>query len=130
MIEATYTELLAKMKRARTEKSKQAILAEMVKLSEQFPEECAQAFSKALEKTCSAADTVYARQQIHPIEKMVVMSYIAENYFHHSSSWLIQKMRGSIKYGKETYFTKEEIKIFKNALNDMSVKLKNVADSL
>ena len=55
---------------------------------------------------------------------------ISKNYFGKSRSWLSQKMNGFDGNGSETALSETEREILKNALNDLSRRIKVCADKL
>ncbi|MGY0407408.1 MAG: DUF5053 domain-containing protein [Polaribacter sp.] len=55
---------------------------------------------------------------------------ISKNYFGKSRSWLSQKMNGFDGNGSETEFSKDETETLKNALYDLSNRIKKCADKL
>lgn len=63
---------------------------------------------------------------------LMVLSWreIAKNYFGKSSSWLYHKMDGISGNGTPGGFTEKEVEMMKNALIDLSVRIRTAADKI
>lgn len=57
-------------------------------------------------------------------------AYIAERFFGKSGCWFSQKLNGNIKNGKPCYFTEEERKKLKIAIETIAIELQDLADEL
>ena len=77
----------------------------------------------------TSADEVIAkavRYQLGEIAEILSLSYIARCYFNKSRQWLNHRINGSIVNGKPTKFTDDQLKIFNNALHDISKRIGSV----
>lgn len=63
------------------------------------------------------------RQRLNNIPDMLSMSYIAQNYFGKSRTWLYQRINGNKVNGKPAFFTRAERKQLQDALHDIGEKL-------
>lgn len=125
-----YKNLFTEFQSAVTEESKDEIHRKMKELADAFPEECQEAYDEMIDDTCAKAKAALARQKRRSLKDIIILQNIAQNYFHHTSGWLTQKMNGTVKSGKETQFSKDEIRVLKSALMDISDKLRDVAECL
>lgn len=69
------------------------------------------------------------KTQLAGIQDIISFSYIAEHYFGKTRNWLYQRINGNLVNGKPAQFTDEEIKILKDALNDICGKIQNTSRS-
>ena len=60
------------------------------------------------------------------VKEILSLSYIAKNYFNKSRQWLNQRINGSIVNGKPAKFTDDQLRVFNNALHDISKKISSV----
>lgn len=67
------------------------------------------------------------RKQLESVLPFISVSALAKSYFGKSSSWFYQRLNGNVVHGKPAAFTEDELKILNHALQDISVKLANVA---
>ena len=77
----------------------------------------------------ASADEVIAmcvRPQLGEIAEVLSLSYVARHYFNRSRQWLNQRINGSVVNGKPAKFTDDQLKIFNNALHDISKKIGSV----
>ena len=70
---------------------------------------------------------IQVRKQLESILPFISVSALAKSYFGKSSSWFYQRLNGNVVHGKPAVFTEEELKILNYALQDISMKLSNVA---
>ena len=66
------------------------------------------------------------RHQLGEVKEELSLSYIAKNYFNKSRQWLNQRINGSIVNGKPAKFTDDQLRVFNNALHDISKKIGSV----
>lgn len=64
------------------------------------------------------------------ITKIVSITYIAETYFNKSRSWLGHRINGNIINGKPARFTPSELETLKNALVDISNKMRDASSKI
>lgn len=57
------------------------------------------------------------------IRNLISLSYIAEHYFNKDRTWLYQRINSSLVNGKPAAFTKEELRIFSDALKDIGSRI-------
>lgn len=74
-------------------------------------------------------EDVLVRDQLAEVVKFVNLSYIAENYFHKSKTWLSQRIHGHVVSGKPRYLSDKDKKILNFALKDMADKLSSLTVS-
>ncbi|KXB75120.1 hypothetical protein HMPREF1860_01863 [Prevotella amnii] len=70
------------------------------------------------------------RKKIEDIELSISIREIANNYFHKSASWLYHKLDGIDGNGGKGGFSAEEKETFKNALFDISNRIRKVAENV
>ena len=98
-----------------------------VKLSADELETGAILFIDGGDKALAEGDEMIARAKLGEMTKALSLSYIAEKYFGKSHAWLIQKVKGNIVHGKRKAFTDSEREIFREALQNLSEKMSEVA---
>ena len=69
------------------------------------------------------SETIDVRQRLADIPDVLSMSYIAQNYFGKSRTWLYQRINGNKVNGKPALFTRAERKQLQDALHDIGEKL-------
>jgi len=69
------------------------------------------------------------RNKLGELPDICNMGYIAQRYFGKTRQWLYQRLNGNIVNGKPAQFTKEEIKILNEALQDISKKINAISIS-
>ena len=67
------------------------------------------------------------RKQLESVLPFISVSALAKSYFGKSSSWFYQRLNGNVVHGKPAAFTEDELKTLNHALQDISIKLSNVA---
>ena len=67
------------------------------------------------------------RKQLEPVLPLISVSALSKKYFGKSSSWFYQRLNGNVVHGKPAAFTEDELKTLNHALQDISLKLSNVA---
>ena len=63
------------------------------------------------------------RRQMEEVLPILSVSYLAKHYFGKSASWFYQRLNGNKVNGKIASFTREEIEILNEALQDISKKV-------
>lgn len=63
------------------------------------------------------------RRQMQEVLPILSVSYLAKHYFGKSTSWFYQRLNGNKVNGKIASFTREEIAILNEALQDISKKV-------
>lgn len=66
---------------------------------------------------------INVKEKLKGIEGMISLSYIAEHYFGKDRTWLYQRINSSLVNGKPAAFTEEELRIFSDALKDISSRI-------
>lgn len=64
---------------------------------------------------------------LEEVTKIVSITYIAETYFNRSRSWLGHRINGNIINGKPARFSPSELATLKNALEDISNKMREAS---
>ena len=59
--------------------------------------------------------------------KIVPVSYIAKNFFGKSRSWLHNKLNGNLSNGKPASLSLNEMRVFQNALEQLSREMNEAA---
>lgn len=67
------------------------------------------------------------RRKLGELPDICNMGYIAQRYFGKTRQWLYQRLNGNIVNGKPAQFTKEEIKILNEALQDIGRKISSIS---
>lgn len=86
-----------------------------------------------MDKLINEKDPVLAKIKFMEKEDLLRVlngAYIAERFFGHSGSWFSQKLNGNLKNGKPCYFTEDEKKTLRNALETIALELQELADEL
>ncbi len=74
-------------------------------------------------------EEILVRDQLAEVAKFVNLSYIAENYFHKSKTWLSQRIHGHVVSGKPRYLSDKDKETLNFALKDMADKLSSLTVS-
>ena len=102
--------------------------------SEEQKKEFANAFADSalgsVQNAKNVCDYVDIRLKMNSILDIVSMSYISKNYFRRSKSWFSQRLNRHVINGSPVAFTKEELGVLTNALNDIGVRIQNTARSI
>jgi hypothetical protein len=61
--------------------------------------------------------------QLKKVSQIISLSYISQQYFHKTRTWLYQKINASSINGKPAKFTPEEISTLNSALQDISKQI-------
>ena len=85
---------------------------------------------EGLDKALVEADEMIFRAKLGDLPNALSFSYIAQKYFGKSRGWLMQKVNGNKVNGKTAGFTDDELRQFREALQDLSEKMSTVAMSL
>lgn len=64
---------------------------------------------------------------LEEVTKVVSITYLAENYFNRTRSWLAHRINGNIVNGKPARFTPSELETLKSALVDISNKMRDAS---
>lgn len=75
----------------------------------------------------SIEQVLTVRKQLESVLPFISVSALAKSYFGKSSSWFYQRLNGNVVHGKPAAFTEDELKTLNHALQDISMKLSNVA---
>lgn len=70
------------------------------------------------------------KKRIRDIQMAISWREFANTYFHRSSSWFYHKLDGIDGNGGEGGFTEEEAEQMRDALIDLSERIRRVADSI
>nr|WP_315170603.1 DUF5053 domain-containing protein [uncultured Flavobacterium sp.] len=76
------------------------------------------------------AEKKTARQQLDDIILDISWAYIAKTYFGKSSSWMYNKLNGRDGNGGHGEFADEEKEMLRNALFDISTRIRMAAENL
>ena len=104
----------------------------ILELYDEFPnheKQIDEYMERRFEAVVASADETIAmavRYQLGEVKEVLSLSYIARQYFNKSRQWLNQRINGSIVNGKPAKFTDDQLKIFNNALHDISKKIGSV----
>lgn len=83
-----------------------------------------------IKETKQTAPITDMKERLSDILLILSWREIAKNYFGKSSSWLYHKMDGISGNGTPGGFTEKEAETMKNALIDLSEKIKAAADKI
>ena len=86
--------------------------------------------NKAMERADKVYNYVNVKLKLADILDIVSITYIAETYFKKSRSWFSQRLNGHLVNGIPVAFTDNEIKTLSDALDDISIRIKNTACSI
>ncbi len=120
-------ELATRKRMAKTKEEKEAVKNAMFELQNSDPEAYGEALERLIKETANRLDELTVSEKMGEVTKIVSMSYIAQNYFGKTRSWLAHKLNGDIVNGKESSFTDEELSTLKLALSDLSKKLGSIS---
>ncbi|RHJ78092.1 DUF5053 domain-containing protein [Parabacteroides sp. AM08-6] len=120
-------ELAIRKRTAKTKEEKDAVKNAMFSLQNSDPIAYGEALERLIKETTNRLDELTVSEKMGEVTKIVSMSYIAQNYFGKTRSWLAHKLNGDIVNGKESSFTEEELYTLKMALNDLSKKLGSIS---
>ena len=101
-----------------------------VKLTADEYEQGINEFDEGMRKIIDDADEMIFRAKLGDLPDALSFSYIAQKYFGKSRAWLMQKVNGNKIHGKTVAFTDDERRQFREALEDLSKKMSEVAMSL
>lgn len=87
-------------------------------------------FDDGMRKIIAEADEMIFRAKLGDLPEALSFSYIAQKYFGKSRGQLMQKVNGNKVNGKIASFTDEELRQFREALQDLSEKMTAVAMTL
>ena len=87
-------------------------------------------YEQGMRKIIEDADEMIFRAKLGDLPDALSFSYIAQKYFGKSRAWLMQKVNGNKIHGKTVTFTDDERRQFREALEDLSKKMSEVAMSL
>jgi len=123
-------ELKAAFCNAKNDKEREDIDVRMQKLIDEDPDEFAKAMVESAGETAEKAEALSLKQKMQDVIPAISLVYIAKTYFNKTDAWLYQRINGNVVNGKPAKFTKEEMDIFKSALNDLSRKIGSLSVSL
>lgn len=66
-------------------------------------------------------------EEMDTVLKIVPVSYIAKNFFGKSRSWLHNKLNGNLSNGKPASLSLNEMRVFQNALEQLSREMNEAA---
>ncbi|GHV12675.1 DUF5053 domain-containing protein [Bacteroidia bacterium] len=112
------------------EKFKSNFSLKSEKQKKEFANAFADSASGSVQNAKNMCDYVDVRLKMGNILDIVSMSYISENYFRKSKSWFSQRLNGHAVNGNPVAFTKSELGILSNALNDIGARIQNTARSI
>ncbi len=93
----------------------------------EFGEALADNAKKTIRQSEALIGEYHFKQALNDIIPAVTWSYIAEEYFQKSRSWLSQRMNGYHVNSKAAAFTPEEINTLADGLLDLSERIKKSA---
>lgn len=108
----------------RTEKEQEEF---NLSLKEKYRNMPAEGIETVLTDVGSRINELKSLVDLEEITKVVSITYIAETYFKRSRSWLAHRINGNIVNGKPVSFTSSEMEILKNALLDISNKMREAS---
>ena len=123
-------ELKAAFCNAKSDKEREDIDVRMQKLIDENPDEFVKAMVESVGETAEKAEALSLKQKMQDVIPAISLVYIAKTYFNKTDAWLYQRINGNVVNGKPARFTKEEMDIFKSALNDLSRKIGSLSVSL
>jgi hypothetical protein len=65
--------------------------------------------------------------ELERVSRYVSMAYISKTFFGKSRQWLNNRIKGNMVNGKSAVFTRNELKQFSSALNQLSEEMKDTA---
>lgn len=113
--------------KAKTEAEREQINAQISELASENEQEFIEAMKYSIEDTLEKAKELSVKARLNEVLPILPLSYIAEQYFQKSKSWLYQRLNGNIVNGSPAQFTQEEIKTLNFALQDLSKKLGSIS---
>ena len=82
---------------------------------------------KSTARIKNTVNDIRIRMQLENVIDILPLAYISKEYFNKSRQWLYQRINGNTVNGKSARFNESEIKIFNNALQDISKRIGSVA---
>lgn len=105
--------------RAETDAELEGIRADLRKLCDDDAGAVADAALESIQET----NAELLREKLKDVLPIVSVSYLAKTYFHKSPQWFYQRLNGNAVNGKVAQFTKDELKVLRGALMDISGKI-------
>lgn len=93
----------------------------------EFGEALADNAKETIQQSEALIGEYHFKQALHDIFPAITWSYIAEEYFHKSRSWLSQRMNGYHVNSKAAAFSPEDINTLADGLLDLSERIKKSA---
>jgi hypothetical protein len=117
-------------RKAKTQKERDAIDAQLKELSVKNPEQFAAGFEKSLQDSINEYRINTVKEQLKDVSEFISLSYIAKNYFNKSRTWIYQRINNHEVNGRPVYFTQQEVNTLNFALEDISHKIGSLKISL
>lgn len=112
--------------KAKTNKEKEQIDAEIQKLIEQDDAAFANGMITLARATADRAEQLVIRKQIEDILPILSISTLVKKYFKKTPQWFYQRLNGNIVNGKPAMFTEQELDTLRFALQDISKQIGSV----
>lgn len=115
---------------AKTQKEKDLLIKKSIELAEKDANSFGESILELAKETADRAENLKLRGQLEEILPIISVSYISKNYFNKSRQWFYQRLNGNEVNGKSAKFTKDEVNILNEAIQDISKKLGKIQVNL
>lgn len=120
---AIYSELRDRYLKARSNKEKDEVLAELTELIVKNPDEAYGELLDGIKGLNRGLTGLAVRDELQDVLKIVKGKYIAETYFGKPLSWFSQRLNGNTVGASRVFFTEDEAMKIQEAVRDIGRRL-------
>lgn len=120
---AIYSELRDRYLKARSNKEKDEVLAELTELIVKNPDEAYGELLDGIKGLNRGLTGLAVRDELQDVLKVVKGKYIAETYFGKPLSWFSQRLNGNTVGASRVFFTEDEAMKIQEAVRDIGRRL-------
>lgn len=120
---AIYSELRDRYLKARSNKEKDEVLAELTALIVKNPDEAYGELLDGIKGLNRGLTGLAVRDELQDVLKIVKGKYIAETYFGKPLSWFSQRLNGNTVGASRVFFTEDEAMKIQEAVRDIGHRL-------
>ena len=118
-----YMNLRDKYLKARSNKEKDKVLAELTELIAQNPDKAYEELLDGIKGLNRNITGLRVRDELGDVLKIVKGKYIAETYFGKPLSWFSQRINGNTVGASRVFFTNDEVMKIQESIRDIGRKL-------
>lgn len=122
-MKTAYITLRDRYLKARSNKEKDEVLAELTKLISQNPDEAYEELLDGVKGLNRDIAGFLVRDELEDVLKIIKGKYIAETYFGKKLSWFSQRLNGNTVGASRVFFTDDEVMKIQEAVRDIGRKL-------